>query len=632
MSLYGKASNGFVYTDNLTNRAESTFGIFGDGVGEGNPALTMYTPAAIVQKNLIAAAPGWIYPTNNFYPTSIDGVLDSSYRVIHSSYKSAGTDGKDIGCDITALMAAQQNTAPEVMPTPSPTPSISPTPTPSPSPTSSPTPSPTSSPTPTPNPGGNTPPQVLLTVPNDSRFVAGNDVTIAATAADSDGTVSKVEFYRGTTLMGTDTASPYSVVWSNIVKGTYSLTAKATDNKGGTATSAIVSVTVTSSPNSVNRAKGRANNLVQQTEAAAYAGAADTVYTENATLASDISGLTAEITQAYSDFLVESNLFGSSASAIDAQINAALLFSKASAGLSMRAASSPNIKNNLLRIATHLGIAEDLMRYGMITQQTMDQAIATSTRTSVVIGQANTGYALTSVSPIAPASIGSISGNTQPMTLQTALAQRQSDGTLPYEVGGLSVTVNGVAVPVLYASPFGIKFVMPADIPLGTVEVIISSQDGYICRGSATVQRTASRIMTVTNDENGAAIAANGMKLTTSAFQVLTPENFGFDKRTRLTFFATGLSGSAFNTDTRNDATAGGVIKPNFAESIVVEARTRNNRVFVLPVEFAGAQGILTGMDQITVILVPELKGVGRVQLTLIVNGQRSNAPTIEVR
>jgi uncharacterized protein (TIGR03437 family) len=239
---------------------------------------------------------------------------------------------------------------------------------------------------------------------------------------------------------------------------------------------------------------------------------------------------------------------------------------------------------------------------------------------------------LTSVSPIAPASIGSISGNTQPMTLQTAVAEVQSDGTLPYEVGGLSVTVNGVAVPVLYASPFGIKFVMPADIPLGTVEVIISSQDGYICRGSATVQRTASRIMTVTNDENGAAIAANGMKLTTSVFQVLTPENFGSDKRTRLTFFATGLSGSAFNTDTRNDATADGVIKPNYAESIVVEAKTRNNRVFVLPVEFAGAQGILTGMDQITVILVPELKGVGRVQLTLIVNGQRSNAPTIEVR
>jgi uncharacterized protein (TIGR03437 family) len=132
-------------------------------------------------------------------------------------------------------------------------------------------------------------------------------------------------------------------------------------------------------------------------------------------------------------------------------------------------------------------------------------------------------------------------------------------------------------------------------------------------------------------EDNGVAIAANGTKLTTSTFEILTQENFGSDKRTRLTFFATGLSGSAFNTDTRNDVNIGGIIKPNFAESVVVEAKLRN-KVFVLPVEFAGAQSILTGMDQITVILVPELRGIGRVQLSVIVNGQRSNAPTVEIR
>lgn len=632
MSVYGEPSTGFVYTDNLTNRHPSGYGVFGDGVGEGNPALTTYTPSAVFQKNLIAAAWAPVYPTNNFYPSTVDGVLDSSYQVVNSTYKAAGTDGKDIGCDITALNAAQQGTAPN-SPLPTPTPTATPTPTPTPTPTTSPTPTPapSPSPSPTPLPDGNTPPQVILTVPNGSRFVAGTDVTIAATAADTDGTVSKVEFYRGTTLMGTDTSSPYSVVWSGAVKGTYDLTAKATDNKGGSTTSAVVSITVTNSPNSVNKAKGRANNLVQQTEAQ-YAGAADTVYTENATLASDITGLTAEIAHAYSDFLSESSLFGSSAPAIDAQINAAILFSKASAGLSLRAATSPNIKSNLLRVATHLAVAEDLMRYGMITQTTMDQAIATKTRTTVVIGQANTGYALTSVSPVAPASIASISGTTQPMTSQTAAATLRSDGTLPYEVGGLSVTVNGMAVPVLYASAFGIRFVMPAEVQIGTAEVIVSSQDGYICKGSATIQRTASRIMTVTDEDNGVAIAANGMKVTTSTFQTLTPENFGGDKRTRLTFFATGLSGSAFNANTQNDVTIDGRTRPNYAESIVVEAKTRNNKVFVLPVEFAGAQGILQGMDQITVILVPELKGVGRVHLTLIVNGQRSNAPTIEVR
>ena len=59
----------------------------------------------------------------------------------------------------------------------------------------------------------------------------------------------------------------------------------------------------------------------------------------------------------------------------DAQIKAALLFSKASNGLALRAATSPNIKNNLLRIASHLSIAEELMRFGVVSATTITQAV-----------------------------------------------------------------------------------------------------------------------------------------------------------------------------------------------------------------------------------------------------------------
>ena len=40
----------------------------------------------------------------------------------------------------------------------------------------------------------------------------------------------------------------------------------------------------------------------------------------------------------------------------------------------------------------------------------------------------------------------------------------------------------------------------------------------------------------------------------------------------------------------------------------------------------------MPGLDQINVVLVPELQGAGTVDLTLIVNGRRSNAPTIVVQ
>jgi len=52
-------------------------------------------------------------------------------------------------------------------------------------------------------------------------------------------------------------------------------------------------------------------------------------------------------------------------------------------------------------------------------------------------------------------------------------------------------------------------------------------------------------------------------------------------------------------------------------------------QIYLLPVEFAGEQGVLPGLDQVTVRLITELKGAGSVQLTVIVNGQRSNAPTV---
>jgi pectate lyase len=97
------------------------------------------------------------------------------------------------------------------------------------------------------NTAGNTPPTVSITSPaNGATFTAPASVTINATASDSDGTVSKVEFYRGgTTLLGTDTTSPYSYAWTNVAAGSYSLTAKATDNGGAVTTSSVVNITVT---------------------------------------------------------------------------------------------------------------------------------------------------------------------------------------------------------------------------------------------------------------------------------------------------------------------------------------------------------------------------------------------------
>ncbi len=129
------------------------------------------------------------------------------------------------------------------------------------------TPSTTSSDTVSPKCGGgdptpppNYPPIVSITSPaNNASFTAPANVSVTASATDSDG-VAKVDFFDGATLVGTDTVFPYSVALANLAAGTHTFTARATDNLGASATSAAVSIIVDTPPTVT--VTGPANNVV----------------------------------------------------------------------------------------------------------------------------------------------------------------------------------------------------------------------------------------------------------------------------------------------------------------------------------------------------------------------------------
>ncbi len=82
----------------------------------------------------------------------------------------------------------------------------------------------------------NQPPTVSLSVPS-GPFEAPADVPLTATASDSDGTISKVEFYRNGLLVNTDTTAPYGYDLLDLPAGSYTVQAKAYDNAGGSAVS-----------------------------------------------------------------------------------------------------------------------------------------------------------------------------------------------------------------------------------------------------------------------------------------------------------------------------------------------------------------------------------------------------------
>ena len=92
---------------------------------------------------------------------------------------------------------------------------------------------------------------VSITAPtNNSSYTAPASITITATATANTGSISKVEFYDGNTLIGTATSSPYSITWSNAEdegSSGFPLTAKAYDSAGFATVSSPITITVNDS-------------------------------------------------------------------------------------------------------------------------------------------------------------------------------------------------------------------------------------------------------------------------------------------------------------------------------------------------------------------------------------------------
>ena len=94
----------------------------------------------------------------------------------------------------------------------------------------------------------NQPPVVAVTAPvNGSAVILPTVVGLAATAVDPDGFVTRVEFFDGSTLIGTATTAPYTYAWTTATAGSHTITARAYDSGLGYATSAPVIIGVTGS-------------------------------------------------------------------------------------------------------------------------------------------------------------------------------------------------------------------------------------------------------------------------------------------------------------------------------------------------------------------------------------------------
>ena len=105
-------ASSFVFTNNIVSHNQ--FGVFGDyGVGIGMTAINAYFPGSSFSHNAIVGGLASNFPDRNYFPLALSAVgfvnlANRNYALAPGTpYARAGTDGKDIGVDFTALAAAR---------------------------------------------------------------------------------------------------------------------------------------------------------------------------------------------------------------------------------------------------------------------------------------------------------------------------------------------------------------------------------------------------------------------------------------------------------------------------------------------------------------------------------------------
>lgn len=124
---------------------------------------------------------------------------------------------------------------------------------------------------PPPKPGtDNLKPAISMTFPHANNTygnISPANVGLVANAEDADGTITKIEFNSGGSVIGETATYPYTFAWQNLAAGTYTVSATATDEQGARTTSKSVTFVISAgSPKLLSDAdSGRAAALASVT-------------------------------------------------------------------------------------------------------------------------------------------------------------------------------------------------------------------------------------------------------------------------------------------------------------------------------------------------------------------------------
>ncbi len=221
---------------------------------------------------------------------------------------------------------------------------------------------------------------------------------------------------------------------------------------------------------------------------------------------------------------------------------------------------------------------------------------------------------------IAPDSLVAIFGNFQTMEGRSAVASTQP---MPTSLAGVKVTIDGTDAPLHLVSNGQINALVPSLSSDGTATVVVTNADGTTDSGTVTMVRSWTGIFAARATGQGTAAAVwttDGVNF----LPVVNPDGSERemspgtkDRPVYLILYTTGLR----NAPASNPNDGNGM-----AEAISATIQNTNATV-----SWAGPAPGYSGLDQVNLIVPPEMAGAGSVAIKLTAADKTSNLVTVRI-
>lgn len=206
-------------------------------------------------------------------------------------------------------------------------------------------------------------------------------------------------------------------------------------------------------------------------------------------------------------------------------------------------------------------------------------------------------------SSFAPGTIVSILG----ANLTNTVVAASNAANPPTTLGGVTVTIGGIAAGLFFVSPGQINAHIDPAVPLGAAAVVVTSPMGTFTATVTIAMNAAAGLFSLTGTGSSEGAIINAITYALGPFTVTSPMGpaGSLIGPTYLAIYLTGLNLSASPT-----VTIGGV---------------------QVPVFYFGNAPCCSGLEQINVQLVPKLAGAGQVPVVVTAAGVTSNVVSVTI-